>query len=68
MSCYLKLIVLIISGALMLVGCDGEQNMGSNPLRAQAREIERQQQVKQSREQETQYGSDISKATKDRNK
>ncbi|MBQ0725553.1 MAG: hypothetical protein KBT51_09180 [Cycloclasticus sp.] len=46
-----------------MIGCDEQEEMGSNPLRAKAREIERQQE-QAGREQETEYGSAIAKSFK----
>lgn len=45
------------------MGCDSAEDMGSNPLRIKAREIE-QQQEQTGREQETKYGSAISESFK----
>jgi len=61
-----KNLLLIALTAFFLVGCD----MDSNPLRAKAREVERQQQekVQAAREQETKYGKDISKSFNDSSK
>jgi len=59
-----KNLLLIALTTSFLVGCD----MGSNPLRAKAREVERQQQEQKAeatREQETKYGKDISKSFKE---
>jgi len=55
-----KNLLLIALTTSFLVGCD----MGSNPLRAKAREAERQQQeqAEAAREQETKYGKAISKS------
>ena len=47
-----------------LMGCEAQENMGSNPLRAKAREVERQQE-QPAREQETKYGKAISKSFKE---
>lgn len=59
-----KKILLITITTLFLVGCDPQENMGDNPLRAKAREIE-QQQEQAGREQETQYGTEISVSFKE---
>jgi|GEM_PF-821923 hypothetical protein len=61
MNC--KIILLVTITSLALIGCDGQEDMGSNPLRAKAREIERQQE-QAGREQETEYGSAIAKSFK----
>jgi hypothetical protein len=60
----LTLIITILSAAAFLTGCE------ENPLRAKARDNQRQEvtEVKEGREQETKYGSEISKAATDRNK
>jgi len=58
-----KNLLLIALATSFLLGCD----MGSNPLRAKAREVERQQQeqAQATREQETKYGKDISQSFND---
>lgn len=48
---------------IAITGYDPQENMGSNPLMAQAREIERQQE-QADREQETKYGTAISNSFK----
>ena len=61
MNC--KNILLIAITSSFLMGCDSQEGMGSNPLRAKAQEIERQQE-QAGREQETEYGSAISESFK----
>jgi len=63
---YYKNLLLIALTISFLGGCD----MGSNPLRAKAREVERQEQeqAKAGREQETEYGKAISQSVNDSSK
>jgi hypothetical protein len=61
MNC--KNIILIAITTLFLIGCDPQENMGSNPLRAKAKEIKHQKE-QAGREQETRYGSAISESFK----
>jgi len=56
-----KNLLLIAIAISFLMGCDPQEDMGSNPLRAKAREAERQHETA-SREQETTYGKAISKS------
>ncbi len=56
-------ILLIAITTSFLIGCDSQEDMGSNPLRAKAQEIERQQE-QLGREQETEYGSAVSESFK----
>jgi len=49
--------------SLFLMACDSQGIMEMNPLRSQALETERQQE-QVGREQETQYGTDISQSFK----
>jgi len=56
-----KNLLLIAIATSFLMGCDLQEDMGSNPLRAKAREIERQQDI-DGREQEIKYGKAISKS------
>jgi len=49
--------------SLFLMACDSQDIMEMNPLRAQALETERQQE-QVGREQETQYGTEISQSFK----
>jgi len=58
-----KYILLIALASSFLIGCDPQEEMGSNPLRAKAHEIE-QKQEQEGREQETRYGKSISKSFK----
>jgi len=58
-----KNILLMAITTAFLMGCDPQENMGSNPLRAKAKAIEHQQE-QASREQETKYGSAISESFK----
>ncbi|AGS39183.1 MAG: hypothetical protein ACJA2Y_001589 [Cycloclasticus pugetii] len=60
----MKKILFIIVTSSFLIGCDGQDGMGSNPLRAKARDIEHQQEQAAGREQETAYGSAISDSFK----
>jgi len=59
-----KNLLLIALTASFLLGCD----MGSNPLRAKAHEVERQQQEQAAREKETKYGKAISKSLNESSK
>lgn len=62
-----KTLLLVAITASLLIGCDPQENMGSNPLRAKAKEI-KQQQEQEGREQETKYGSAISDSFKETHK
>ena len=59
-----KNILLIALVSSFLIGCDPQEEMGSNPLRAKAHEIE-QKQEQEGREQETMYGKSISNSFKE---
>jgi len=58
-----KGIILMALASLFLMACDSQGIMEMNPLRSQALETERQQE-QVGREQETQYGTDISQSFK----
>ena len=58
-----KHIILTTLASLFLLACDSQGIMEMNPLRAQALETERQQE-QVGREQETQYGTEISQSFK----
>ena len=55
--------LLIALASLFLIACDSQGMMETNPLRSQALETERQQE-QVGREQETQYGAEISQSFK----
>lgn len=61
MNC--KNILLVAIASAFLMGCDPQEDMESNPLRAKAHDIEKNQE-RDGREQETKYGKSISKSFK----